>query len=351
MGKCEIISGFYVDEMDTHLQEVVKFDLSNMLYKDIHFVETAIVLFLWKYLTCEKIITEINDKFFEIKVDDMICCQDIYLSLSTVGRNGENLECDSMQFVRLRRRKNKELYVETNIRKLTCIKEKALVEILEMVMLQLLNSRNIISGDVVFISENKYYQIVESYNKTEVKYDKETLLHVMFEYQVNIHPDFIAVTDGKNEISYKQLDELSNGIAQKLMELDVCKGDYIAIAMMRSITMIASIIAVLKIGCTYIPINPSTPEERVLVILKSSGCNTMIMDMSNQNKYNSMVEEQNKKSLVITEESIDVCKNKGINYISISQLFKLADKYSAHTYAKSSDLAYVIYTSYNGLIN
>ena len=345
MGKCEIISGFYVDEMDTHLQEVVKFDLSNMLYKDIHFVETAIVLFLWKYLTCEKIITEINDKFFEIKVDDMICCQDIYLSLSTVGRNGENLECDSMQFVRLRRRKNKELYVETNIRKLTCIKEKALVEILETVMLQLLNSRNIISGDVVFISENKYYQIVESYNKTEVKYDKETLLHDMFEYQVNIHPDFIAVTDGKNEISYKQLDELSNGIAQKLMELDVCKGDYIAIAMMRSITMIASIIAVLKIGCTYIPINPSTPEERVLVILKSSGCNTMIMDMSNQNKYNSMVEEQNKKSLVITEESIDVCKNKGINYISISQLFKLADKYSAHTYAKSSDLAYVIYTS------
>ena len=120
MGKCEIISGFYVDEMDTHLQEVVKFDLSNMLYKDIHFVETAIVLFLWKYLTCEKI----------IKVDDIICCQDIYLSLSTVGRNGENLECDSMQFVRLRRRKNKELYVETNIRKLTCIKEKALVEML-----------------------------------------------------------------------------------------------------------------------------------------------------------------------------------------------------------------------------
>lgn len=271
MEKHEIVSGFYVDEMGAHLEKIKKFNLNIDLYKDIYLVETAIILFMWKYLTCKEIVTVINEKFIKIKVDGMICCQDIYSSLSKVEGNGEILKYDSMQFIRLCRQKNGELYLVTNIRKLTCIIEEALVEILETVMSQLNISKTIIADEVVFLSKNKYSQIVESYNKTEEKYNKEALIHHMFERQANIHPNFIAVTDGKNEITYKQLDELANGIAQKLIQLDVCMGDYIAVAMMRSITMIASVVAILKIGCTYIPINISTPEARFSTILKSSG--------------------------------------------------------------------------------
>lgn len=96
-------------------------------------------------------------------------------------------------------------------------------------------------------------------------------VHRLFERQVEIAPDLSAMRFERKEISYRELNNRANGWAHRLLEIGVKPGSRVAIFMKRSVEMIAAVLATLKAGAAYVPVDPNYPQERVEFMIADSG--------------------------------------------------------------------------------
>lgn len=92
-------------------------------------------------------------------------------------------------------------------------------------------------------------------------------IHEYVELQQQKNPNRIAVKMKDNELTYRELNETANQLARYFIEKGVCPGDFIAICLDKSVEMIVIILAVLKAGATYIPIDPVYPKDRIAYTL------------------------------------------------------------------------------------
>ena len=84
----------------------------------------------------------------------------------------------------------------------------------------------------------------------------------MFEQQVAKTPEAIALIQGTREISYAELDRRSNAVAWQLVDLGVRPGQLVAVRVARSAELVVAVLAVLKSGAAYLPLDPGVPESR-----------------------------------------------------------------------------------------
>jgi amino acid adenylation domain-containing protein len=143
-------------------------------------------------------------------------------------------------------------------------------------------------SQIEIISEEEKQQLLNVFNKPEVEYPGDKTIHQWFEEQVAAVPHRIALraqsaghrAQGNNEephaLTYKRLNEISNQLADLLMEKGVKPGDIVALAVKRSLEMIAGIMGILKAGGAYLPIEPGYPRERINYILKDSGTKILL---------------------------------------------------------------------------
>ena len=92
----------------------------------------------------------------------------------------------------------------------------------------------------------------------------------LFGEQVAIRPDAEAVVFGSERLTYRQLDQRSNQIAQFLVGEGLCPQDRVGIFMDRSADMIVSMLGILKAGGAYVPIDPDYPAERLKFIAEDT---------------------------------------------------------------------------------
>ncbi|MBN0973497.1 MULTISPECIES: non-ribosomal peptide synthetase [unclassified Gordonia (in: high G+C Gram-positive bacteria)] len=88
---------------------------------------------------------------------------------------------------------------------------------------------------------------------------------------VAVDPEGMALVSGGMDVSYRELDARSGGLARRLLARGAGTGQVIAIAIPRSIESITAIWAVIKTGATFLPIDPSYPPERIEHMLTDSG--------------------------------------------------------------------------------
>lgn len=93
-------------------------------------------------------------------------------------------------------------------------------------------------------------------------------------------PDRTAVVSGDSQITFKQLDHLSDRIASALRSEGIGKGDFVGIGLPRSIELIASLLGALKCGAAYIPIDPGYPAARIAHMVGSSGLRKIVTSSS-----------------------------------------------------------------------
>jgi amino acid adenylation domain-containing protein len=101
-------------------------------------------------------------------------------------------------------------------------------------------------------------------------------VHRLFESQVGLAPDLRAVLFEGEAISYRELNRRANGWAHRLIELGVLPGACVAICMERSITMIVAVLATLKAGAAYLPVDPNYPKERVAFMIADSRADVVL---------------------------------------------------------------------------
>lgn len=96
-------------------------------------------------------------------------------------------------------------------------------------------------------------------------------LHQHFERAADDDPSRVILTADSEELTASQLDELANRIAWSLIDRGVTAGDLVAVALHRNINLVPSLLAVLKCGAAYVPIDPHLPADRIASMLDDAG--------------------------------------------------------------------------------
>lgn len=102
-------------------------------------------------------------------------------------------------------------------------------------------------------------------------------VHQLVAEQAARTPQAIAIRHNGLELSYKELNERSDRLAQQLIRCGAGANRLIGICLERSIELIVALLAVMKSGSAYVPIDPNYPEERIAYLLEDSGVATVIV--------------------------------------------------------------------------
>lgn len=101
-------------------------------------------------------------------------------------------------------------------------------------------------------------------------------LHEIFEQQVERTPENIAVVDGKCESSYRALNSAANRLAHYLMKHGVRRGHRIGLCLPRSTETAVGLLAILKCGAAYVPLDPSYPADRLRFMGNDAGLEVIL---------------------------------------------------------------------------
>lgn len=188
---------------------------------------------------------------------------------------------------------------------------------------QVLENGAICLNDIEIVTPDEKKKILYKFNDTKVDYPKDKTITELFEEQVNKSPDSTALVFGDNSLTYKELNERANSLAYTLKENGITRNDIVGIMVNRSLEMIISILAVLKSGACYVPIDPEYPQDRIEYMLENSNSKILLTFKKLQNKISFK-----NKLFVELDNSLYNLHKKNLENIN-----------------EPEDLAYIIYTS------
>lgn len=128
------------------------------------------------------------------------------------------------------------------------------------------------------IMKDKVDELVYGYNKTMVSYHEKLTLHKIVEQQAKRTPHNTAIICNKKEISYNELNCRANKLARLIQSYGLTIGDRVGVCLERSADMIVALLAILKAGAAYVPMEPEYPFLRKKNIIANAQIKYMISD-------------------------------------------------------------------------
>ncbi|MGO0999604.1 amino acid adenylation domain-containing protein [Lysobacter sp. CA196] len=113
-------------------------------------------------------------------------------------------------------------------------------------------------------------RLLQTCNDTAVAYSQDRCAHELFEAQAARTPEALALICGETRLSYAELEHRANRLAHRLIALGVKPDDRVAICTERSEAMAIGLLATLKAGAGYLPLEPGYPDERLAYMLDDS---------------------------------------------------------------------------------
>lgn len=203
---------------------------------------------------------------------------------------------------------------------------KQMMEQFESLLNTLVKDPQIKLKDVLVSDQNDLLKKIAGWNDTKVSYPEDKPIYKFVSENAGKHPDKIAVKYRESSTSYRELNEKANQFANYLIENQVSPGDTIALAVDRSPELLISLLAIMKTGAAYVPVDPEYPLKRIEYMLEDSAARVLI----SSNKYKKQFAREGTKKIVLEEIFPEL-----INYPNTEPLVEI----------KGTDLAYVIYTS------
>ncbi|MGN1303249.1 MAG: condensation domain-containing protein [Clostridia bacterium] len=188
---------------------------------------------------------------------------------------------------------------------------------------QVLENNDITLNEIEIVTPDEKKKILYDFNNTSADYPRDKTITQLFEEQVEKTPDNIAVVFEDQKLTYRELNQRANSLASYLRSQKIGRNDIVGIMVNRSLEMIISIVAVLKSGACYIPIDPEYPQDRIEYMLNNSSAKLLLTFKRLENK----VTFDNKLFVELDNELYNSNKD---NLININE---------------PDDLAYIIYTS------
>lgn len=138
--------------------------------------------------------------------------------------------------------------------------------------------------ELEILSADEKRTLLFDFNNTTAEYPIDKCVHQLFEEQAESNPDKIALVACDKTLTYKELNEEANRIANSLVEKGIDRGDIVAIILPRESHLVPSMFGVLKSGAAYMPLDPSYPQDRIDYLISESGA-TFIINESNLDDY------------------------------------------------------------------
>jgi len=205
------------------------------------------------------------------------------------------------------------LTLEYNTEVYSAVEVKRMLKHMENIMTAVTRKpeQSLAAIDLVTVEEKQL--LLEEFNDITTAYKADETVVALFEKQAAQNPDTKILAFSEAELSYRELNEKSNQLANYLRDnYDIEADDLVGLLLDRSEWMVIAMLGVLKSGAAYVPVDPLYPEERIAYMLEDSKCKVMI-----------------------TPEELDKFKQQQDNY----------SKQDLPHISGLSNLAYVIYTS------
>jgi amino acid adenylation domain-containing protein len=196
------------------------------------------------------------------------------------------------------------------------------IELYENILKAFANHTDSLLNASDLLKDEDRNELLYEFNNTTVPYSDTKLMHQLFEENALRFPEHIALKQHTKQLTYSQLNAEANQLAHFMKDKGVQNGDAIGLLCNRNFEMIKGLLAILKVGASYVPVDPSYPKDRQEYILGNSTC-----------------------QFVLTDEAYEVDDYSGrfinMNTIDYSNL----PKENLDIQKSAQDLAYTIYTS------
>ncbi|MGW3467349.1 amino acid adenylation domain-containing protein [Saccharopolyspora sp. NPDC000995] len=135
-------------------------------------------------------------------------------------------------------------------------------------------------GRIDLLSAEERHRILNEWNApiADVGAPPGAPLPQLFEEQAQRTPDSVAVTFGEQNLTYAELDARANQLAHHLIDHGVGPEQLVALALPRSVELVVVLLAVLKAGAAYLPLDPGHPDERIRYVIGDAQPTLLISD-------------------------------------------------------------------------
>ncbi|PYE91524.1 non-ribosomal peptide synthetase [Bacillus sp. 196mf] len=183
-----------------------------------------------------------------------------------------------------------------------------------------------------YLTEEEKHEIFLKLSDTRTSYPDTSCIGELFEQQVKATPNNIAVVCPKKTLTYKELNQRVNQLAHYLKEeLSIKEEDFIGLCIPKSSELIIGILAIIKAGGVYVPIDPEYPANRISHIIEDTKMHAILT-----------TEETSTK---LQEHNILLDNTKNINVEHIQCELSNYNTSNPITSCHSENLAYINYTS------
>jgi aspartate racemase len=176
---------------------------------------------------------------------------------------------------------------------------------------------------ISLLDEAEYTQVVETWNNTNADFPDQQCIHEIVQQHAEQRPDAIALESGDNNITYAQLNNRANRLAHRLREYGAGQESFVGVMLERSADLIVALLATVKAGAVYVPINLTDPPARIRFILEDAGI----------------------KTLVTSKKIAESLRDKDLTIVCVDDDNPRDDVSETSIYVDPDNLAYLMYTS------
>ncbi|MBE9031360.1 amino acid adenylation domain-containing protein [filamentous cyanobacterium LEGE 11480] len=181
-------------------------------------------------------------------------------------------------------------------------------------------------GTVPFMTPSERHQVLTEWNATHVAYPDGFRVHELVEAQADRTPTATAVVFADQRLTYQQLNQAANQLAHYLKTQGVSPGMTLGICVERSLEMVVGLLATLKAGAAYVPLDPEYPQERLAFMLQDSGVSILLT----QHHLRTLIPD---------------CQARVLCLESDAYLWTSLDQANPSCDISADDLVYIMYTS------
>jgi amino acid adenylation domain-containing protein/natural product biosynthesis luciferase-like monooxygenase protein len=124
----------------------------------------------------------------------------------------------------------------------------------------------------------EYRQLIDTWNATTTPYPADRCVHDLISEQATSRPHSVAVICEGRQLTYAELDRRSNQLARHLRDLGVGPEVVVGLNVERSLETVVALLAILKSGGAYLPVDPGYPRERLAAVLADARCPVLISE-------------------------------------------------------------------------
>jgi amino acid adenylation domain-containing protein len=133
-------------------------------------------------------------------------------------------------------------------------------------------------GLLPLLSDAERQQVLVEWNDTAADYPRERCLHQLVAERSRRHPHAPAVRFGDSVLTYGELDRRASRLAGRLSRLGIGRGALVGLYLRRSADLIVALLAVMKSGAAYVPLDPIYPSARIAHVLADAAVPVVITE-------------------------------------------------------------------------